>query len=421
MTIDLFERYAALDPAKEPDSRPRWSTMTSAALSTENGREPHMQTQQQVPTQPESPKPKRPGWIVAAAALALILVVGAAVLFSNSSTEDPAPADDATLTTAAAEAVDAVVEPAFTSEEALAVSASYYEAINEGDVEQALALFTSDAVLTDSYTSGNRTPADEEMQYVWNDAQGMKLDSGDCTVDQGETEATLTVTCESQNRNAIAQATGAAPVPVRVTMVMSTDGIIELHKRYGFPDHNVTQGPFERWMKSSNPDDAEKASFGTWTTIEEAAEYGAIVARYAKEWATYLVTNGCVYNGPCVELQARTPSQTISAYVTAYNGHDIDAVMAFFTEESVVTDHPFAVEAAGLSSIRILHSEDMAAAAESNAYRISNVEVTGNTVTWDHVWTNDGGTRYCQQGESAIIEDGTILTWTWPAEEFSCS
>ncbi len=421
MTIDLFERYAALDPAKEPETRPRWSTMTSVALSTENGREPTMQTQQQVPTEPESPEPKRPGWLVAAAALVLILVVGAVVLFSNSTDEEPAPADDATPTTAATEAVDAVVEPAFTSEEALAVSASYYAAINDGAVEQALALFTSDAVLTDSYTSGNRTPADEEMQYVWNDAQGTKLDSGACVVDQGEKDATLTVTCESQNRNAIAQATGAAPVPVRIAMVVSRDGIIELHEEYGSPDHNVTQGPFEAWMKSSNPDDAEKASFGTWTTIEEAAEYGAIVAKYAEEWATYLVTNGCVYKNPCVELQARTPSQTISAYVTAYNAHDIDAVMAFFTEESVVTDHPFAVEAAGLSSIRILHSQDIRSAAESNAYRISNVEVTGDTVTWDHVWTNDQGEKYCKQGQSAIIEDGTILVWTWPAEDFSCS
>jgi hypothetical protein len=381
-----------------------------------------MQTQQQVPTEPESPEPKRPGWLVAAAALVLILVVGAVVLFSNSADEEPAPADDATPTTAATEAVDAVVEPAFTSEEALAVSAGYYAAINDGDVEQTLALFTSDAVLTDSYTSGSRTPADEEMQYVWNDAQGLKLDSGECTVDQGTTEATFVVTCESRNRNAIAQATGAAPVPVRITMVMSRDGIINLHESFGFPDHNVTQRPFEAWMKVNNPDDAEKAIFGTWTTIEEAAEYGAIAAKYAEEWATYLATNGCVYKNPCVELQARTPSQTISAYMTAYNGHDIDAVMAFFTEESAVTGHPFAAEAAGLSAIRILHIEDMAAAAESGAYRISNVEVTGNTVTWDHVWTNDGGTKYCPQGQSAIIEDGTILTWTWPAgDDFSCT
>jgi ketosteroid isomerase-like protein len=379
-----------------------------------------MQTQQQIPTQPESPKPKRPGWIVAAAALALILIVGAVVLFSNSSTEDPAPADDATPTTAATEAVDAVVEPTFTSEEALAVSASYYEAINDGAVEQALALFTSDAVLTDSYTSGNRTPADEEMQYVWNEAQGMKLDSGECTVDQGETEATLTVTCQSQNRNAIAQATGATPVPVRITMVMSRDGIIELHEGYGSPDHNVTQQPFDAWMELNNPDDAERASFGTWTTIEEAAEYGAIVAQYAEEWATYLASNGCVPNRFCVELQARTARQTILAYHDAYNGHDIDAVMAFFTEESAVTGHRFALEAAGLSAIRSLSIQDMAAARESHAYRISNVEVTGDTVTWDHVWTNSNGTEYCKQGQSAIIRDGTILTWTWPESDTSC-
>jgi ketosteroid isomerase-like protein len=204
-------------------------------------------------------------------------------------------------------------------------------------------------------------------------------------------------------------------------MVVSRDGIIELHEGYGFPDHNVTQRPFESWMRANNPDDAEKASFGTWTTIEEAAEYGAIASKYAEEWATYLVTNGCVYSNPCVELQERTADETISAYMTAYNGHDLDAVMAFFTEESAVTDHPFAAEAAGLSAIRNLNFQDISVAAESGAYRISNVEVTGNTVTWDHVWTNHNGKKYCQQGQSAIIDDGTILTWTWPAGESSCT
>jgi hypothetical protein len=174
-------------------------------------------------------------------------------------------------------------------------------------------------------------------------------------------------------------------------------------------------------MKANKPDDAEMPSYGTWTTIEEAAEYGAIFVQYAEEWATYLVTNGCVYKNPCVELQARTPSQTISAYVTAYNGHDIDAVMAFFTEESVVTGHPFSAESAGLSAIRALQSRDIGAAANLGAYEISNVEVTGDTVTWDHVWTSGRGLLYCEQGQSAIIKDGTILTWTWPAGEFSCT
>ena len=33
MTIDLFERYAALDPAKTAGVQPEWSTMGAARLS----------------------------------------------------------------------------------------------------------------------------------------------------------------------------------------------------------------------------------------------------------------------------------------------------------------------------------------------------------------------------------------------------
>ena len=416
MTIDLFERYAALDPAKEPDSRPRWSTMTSAALSTENGREPHMQTQQQVPTQPESPKPKRPGWIVAAAALALILVVGAVVLISNQGATDVPAAETPSTTLAVESDAAATITPA----EALNTADAFYLAYNAGEPDEVLKLFTLDATLGSNFGES----VDIEvfaMDIVWDAAQGTQLTSEECTVTQSEAAQLLNVECVGETRDALSKALDASGVRTRVSIVVTPDGITQLDYRYGQPDFTSKGNPFVAWMEAHNPNDAEAAGFGNWTTVDEARQFGLLRAQYAKEWATHLVTNGCVYNGPCVELQARTPSQTISAYVTAYNGHDIDAVMAFFTEESVVTDHPFAVEAAGLSSIRILHSEDMAAAAESNAYRISNVEVTGNTVTWDHVWTNDGGTRYCQQGESAIIEDGTILTWTWPAEEFSCS
>jgi len=56
----------------------------------------------------------------------------------------------------------------------------------------------------------------------------------------------------------------------------------------------------------------------------------------------------------------------------------------------------------------------MATAAAKNAVVISNVEVSGNTVTWDQVQTVDLGARFCTDGESAVIEDGKILTWTSP-------
>jgi uncharacterized protein (TIGR02246 family) len=114
------------------------------------------------------------------------------------------------------------------------------------------------------------------------------------------------------------------------------------------------------------------------------------------------------------------PAAVIEDYTAAYNAGDIDAVMALFSEESVVTGHPFALESEGLTAIRAVQVEDIAAAATENAYTISNVRVIGNTVTWDHVWISAEGGRFCQQGHSAVVEDGKITSWTWPGGSFGC-
>ena len=87
--------------------------------------------------------------------------------------------------------------------------------------------------------------------------------------------------------------------------------------------------------------------------------------------------------------------------------------MAVFSEESVVTGHPFDAETTGLVAIRALNVDDILASAKENAYTISNVEVTGNTVTWDQAWISSDGSQFCRQGQSAVVEDGTIVSWTW--------
>jgi hypothetical protein len=108
------------------------------------------------------------------------------------------------------------------------------------------------------------------------------------------------------------------------------------------------------------------------------------------------------------------PDDVLNDFVEAYNSGDLDTVMVFFTEESTITGHPFNSNASGLTVIRALYVEDMFAAADADAYSISNVEVTGDTVTWDHVWVDRYGGRNCETGQSAVIEDGKIVSWTWP-------
>jgi hypothetical protein len=65
---------------------------------------------------------------------------------------------------------------------------------------------------------------------------------------------------------------------------------------------------------------------------------------------------------------------------------------------------------------------DLADAASTDAWSISNVEVDGDTVTWDQVWVGKGGGNNCMEGQSAVIKDGKILIWTWPSgDDTPCS
>ena len=116
------------------------------------------------------------------------------------------------------------------------------------------------------------------------------------------------------------------------------------------------------------------------------------------------------------------PAEVIAEYQGAYNDSDIDAVMVLFSEDSVLSDHPLApASVAGLEAIRSHHLADMAVAAETDAYKTSNVEVSGDTVTWDHVWTNTAGNEWCGEGNTALITNGQILTWTFAPNPHPCA
>jgi hypothetical protein len=137
------------------------------------------------------------------------------------------------------------------------------------------------------------------MLFVWNAAQGTKLTSEGCTVAQDGPAPLLDVQCNGDNRNAISQATGARAVPTEISLVVTPEGITQLRYVYRSPYHNATQVRFMAWMNVHNPQDAEAADFGNWTTIEEAEANGLIFARYAREWAEYLKQNRCTYRDNC--------------------------------------------------------------------------------------------------------------------------
>lgn len=111
------------------------------------------------------------------------------------------------------------------------------------------------------------------------------------------------------------------------------------------------------------------------------------------------------------------PAAVVEGYVAAYNARDIDRVMTFFDDEAVIVG----VEARGGGSDRIEGAAAIRAgtldeftvhAPGGEAYSISNLVVTGNAVTWDHLFT--GIAHTCLgAGNEAVIEHGKIVVWTF--------
>lgn len=114
------------------------------------------------------------------------------------------------------------------------------------------------------------------------------------------------------------------------------------------------------------------------------------------------------------------PEEVLRSYIDAYNANDVQGLEEVFAEDALMTGHPFGPHADGIDTILNVHAADLAAANDETPYEVSNVEVTGDTVSWDHVWTNRDGVSYCAEGHSAVIEDGKIVSWEFAPNPHPC-
>ena len=90
--------------------------------------------------------------------------------------------------------------------------------------------------------------------------------------------------------------------------------------------------------------------------------------------------------------------------------------MAFFAEDSVIIDGAERTE--GADAIR---AEELGGfefhVPGGEAHSISNLVVTDNTATWDHLFK--GTAHTCVgTGDEAVVEDGKIVMWTFAS--FTC-
>ena len=98
-------------------------------------------------------------------------------------------------------------------------------------------------------------------------------------------------------------------------------------------------------------------------------------------------------------------AEVLATYVDAFNVRDADGMTAVFAEDAVVVGHPLDptpdTPIQGIAAIGLQWREDVSNADGNDAFEVSNVEVSGDTVTFDHVFF--GSAHTCAGAENQIV------------------
>jgi len=261
----------------------------------------------QIETIPETKPPDRSqGSLIAAAVAAVLLIATIGILLTNND-EQPVAASVVPTTLTGIEGM--------TSEEAVSVADSYFTAFNAGDADAVLGLFTSDVVVADSFV-GEWNSGEWEQLLTWNTAQGTALGQPECRVTD-QTAEDATVICVTDTLQAVDRAVNSSPVATTITMVVNSDGLSDLSFLHS--EGETSTVPFEAWMAVQFPDDPDAASYGAWTSIEEAEQNGLLRVQRGEEWVVFA---------------AGAVEQTFADF----NAGDLDGFLARFGLGAVVLD-----------------------------------------------------------------------------------
>ncbi|HEX5614739.1 MAG TPA: BTAD domain-containing putative transcriptional regulator, partial [Acidimicrobiia bacterium] len=165
---------------------------------------------------------------------------------------------------------------------ALAVAHEYFAAVNDGDVERAMAPFAPDATV--SYLDVS-TLDDLEIVATVDVAAGVRYVDVGC-VAQAPPRG-LQIVCMYGVHDSMARSVGAPMVYETATFTVEGGAITGLRRTVGHPGYEVVFDPFFAWIDAHHPEYAETLDFEA-ENLDEARRMGELFARAGAEWAEYL-------------------------------------------------------------------------------------------------------------------------------------
>lgn len=301
----LIERLGANDPYTVDVPLPDHLTADGVLLEIE--RRMTMQTQER-DRKPAKTPDRRPAWLVVAVAAIVVLVLGiAAVLFSGGDS-DVAPADTVPPTTAASPPTTAAPDTTqpntqttnapSTTEPPPDVSAAdraaidgFVSAFNSGDVEAILGTLSPAAEVRDEAlaVTQDALPIADNPELIdrwlrYHQATGSQLTVDSCELNDG-----ARIVCRGVFTNAVVEASPAFPGPATVTFEVDDDGEITYYSLVESVGHQQAAYTYFRiWLDEAHPGDTLVVFDGSGRPNFSSDEKVDLWATRIAEWISSL-------------------------------------------------------------------------------------------------------------------------------------
>jgi hypothetical protein len=104
------------------------------------------------------------------------------------------------------------------------------------------------------------------------------------------------------------------------------------------------------------------------------------------------------------------PAAVLTDYLEVFNAEDGEAVMVFYADDAVMEGHPDDTDelATGKSEILVIETGMQVHQGATGTMEYINMEVSGDTVTYDDIFHNAEGDCFSSTGSVATMKDGLI-------------
>ena len=109
------------------------------------------------------------------------------------------------------------------------------------------------------------------------------------------------------------------------------------------------------------------------------------------------------------------PAAVLADYLEVWNAEDAEAVMVFYAEDAVIEGHPEDPDGLATGKSEILPIEQRMQGHQGSTGRLefTNMEVSGNTVTFDDIFHNGDGDCFSSTGDKVTVADDKITLYVF--------